>query len=309
MSGTPDGLGGLITSISQVLDDGSAFVVSEVGVTRLDADGNTTELPDMADQRVAVVEVVDDRVYVGTAVGVFSAPVDRATDEGSFTPVELPTAITDVTAIWESGGRVWVGTGGGGLVPVGDPVSTCGVVPPPDAVVRSGAATGDDSFVVVTSDGVYDARPSELCDLSFERRGTADTNVAIAAGDYAETVAHQAQDRTRLVWAGADHGVDLIAWTGALPGITTPVVSAFDRLAFLDASRVSELATVGVGLERTLLIGTDYGVYYHRPALVPPGFALDSIAPYDATGELTGDVVDCARHRLPRPGDVRPRHP
>ena len=292
--GTPDGLGGLVTGISRVLDDGSAFVIGEVGVTMLDAGGNPTGLTDMVGQRVAAVEVIGDRVYVGTAAGVFSAPVSGATSPGAFTPVELPPSTTDVTSIWEAGGRVWIGTGGGGLVSEGQPASICGVAPPPDAVVRSGLATGDDSFVVVTDDGVYDARPSDVCDVSFERRATSDTNVAIPAGAYAETVAGQVGDRTRLVWAGADHGIDLIAWPGSFTGIATPVVSAFDRLAFLDASRVSALATVGVGLERTLLIGTDYGLYYHRPAVVPPGFALRTIAPYDEAGALTGPVIDCA---------------
>jgi hypothetical protein len=286
-------LRGLIAGISRILDDGSAYVVTEVGVTRLDADGQTTQLPDLADRRVAVVEVIGDRVYAGTATGVRSAPAAQATENDSFEQVELPAGADDVTAIWESDDRVWVGTGGAGLLPIGDPVTTCGVAPPPDAVVRSATATGDRSFVVVTSDGVYDARPSDECDVSFERRSTADTNMAVPAGDYDETVAKQVEDRSRLVWAGADHGVDLIAWTGAFPGIETPVVSDFDRLSFLDSSRVSALATVGDGLERTLIVGTDYGVFYHRPALIPPGFALDSISPYGATGDLTGDPVEC----------------
>ena len=297
VTGTPDGLSGLITGISRVLDDGTAFVVGEIGVTRLENGAEPTGLADMADQRVAAVEVVDDQVYVATATGVFSAPVDGATAAGAFSPVDLPESTSDVTAIWSAGGRVWVGTGGGGLVATGDPVRTCGVAPPPDAVVRSAVTTGDDSFVVVTNDGVYDARPpdaAEACDVRFEHRSSADTNVAIPAGDYTETVAAQVPDRSRLIWAGADHGIDLIAWPGALRGVPIPVISAFDRLSFLDGSRVSALATVGGGLERTLVIGTDYGVYYHRPAVVPPRFAVESVASYDETGATTGPIVDCA---------------
>ena len=297
VTGTPDGLSGLITGISRVLDDGTAFVVGEIGVTRLENGAEPTGLADMADQRVAAVEVVDDQVYVATASGVFSAPVDGATAAGAFSPVDLPESTSDVTAIWSAGGRVWVGTGGGGLVATGDPVRTCGVAPPPDAVVRSAVTTGDDSFVVVTNDGVYDAWPpdaAEACDVRFEHRASADTNVAIPAGDYTETVAAQVPDRSRLIWAGADHGIDLIAWPGALRGVPTPVISAFDRLSFLDGSRVSALATVGGGFERTLVIGTDYGVYYHRPAVVPPRFAVESVASYDETGATTGPIVDCA---------------
>ena len=142
-------------------------------------------------------------------------------------PSTSPVSTSDVT---RDPGRRAVEhgrTGGGGLVASGDPVRTCGVAPPR----RSGPLGRHDGRRLVRrrhQRGVYDAWPpdaAEPCDVRFEHRASADTNVAIPAGDYTETVAAQVPDRSRLIWAGADHGIDLVAWLGALRGVAIPVIS------------------------------------------------------------------------------------
>ena len=338
---------GPIQSISQLTDAG-AFVAADVGLWLVGDDGSSIELPDMAGSRVGAVEVVGDTVYIGTATGVSAAPLDEVMEPGAFQPVELvpadaaagaTVARADVTAIWELDGQPWFGTGGQGLLTVpggrrtwcrpaqsgapGPAVRPDDDPPLADAVVRSGSATGSESFVVVTSDGVYNAQPpadstngdSASCELRFRRRSAADANVAIPGGAFENiamgppgpdgTPSGEASHR-QLVWAGSDRSLELVWWPddapatdddGAPPSVletlTEPVVSRFDSVTFLDASKVGALATVGSGDESTLVIGTDYGIYYHTPGRITPEFRIDTIRALDDTGAQVGDVVVC----------------
>ena len=90
--------------LSNVLRDGSAFVAPSKGLYRLSKDGNKADevpAPNIEQTRVSAVEVVSDRLYVGTPRGLFSAPYDyrRAKLPAKLEPVKgFETA--DVTAIW-----------------------------------------------------------------------------------------------------------------------------------------------------------------------------------------------------------------
>ena len=159
--------------------------------------------------------------------------------------------------------------------------------------MRSGAGTGLGSFVVVTSGGVYEARPYDAAagpadssctngNLRFQRRITDDTNDAIPVPRawFPKRVARGANDRTGLVWAGADHGVDLIAFGGTFTSVPETVVATFESSAVLNSNQVSAVATVGTGHNALLLVGTSGGIYAHRPALVNANsFKVDSVAP------------------------------
>ena len=305
--------------LSSVLPDGSVFFAPSKGLWLLNGkDGKGSKAdeilaPSIKDVRVSAVEVVGGRLYVGTPDGLFSAPYDVKLGEvpETFEPVKgFKTA--DVTAIWGVGvhGRAnpaWVGTSGKGpggtssLREVGRPVrEPCGDVPPADAVVRSGAGTGPGSFVVVTSEGVYDARPYDGAadtagspcakgNLRFQRQPTDDTNDAIPVTWFARSVGAQAKgrQRTRLVWAGADHGVDLIAFRGAFKSVPMNVVARFDSSTYFHANQVSAVATVGTHSNAALLVGTSGGIYAHRPALVPGAISVKvgSVVRYSDTGK------------------------
>ena len=282
-----------------MLRDGSAFVAPSKGLYRLNKDGNNAvevPAPQHQEERVSAVEVVSDRLYVGTPRGLFSAPYDyrRAKLPAKLEPVKgFETA--DVTAIWGVPVRGRVSTSGPGSAraartwETGRPCSEvggpkrewCGDTPREDAVVRSGAGTGLGSFVVVTSGGVYEARPYDAAagpadsscangDLRFQRRITDDTNDAIPVPRawFPKRVARGANDRTGLVWAGADHGVDLIAFGGTFTSVPETVVATFESSAVLNSNQVSAVATVGTGHNALLLVGTSGGIYAHRPALV-----------------------------------------
>ena len=308
--------------LSSVLPDGSAFVAPSNGLWRLNKDGRTTvevPAPEINEERVSAVEVVGDRLYVGTPHGLFSAPYDykQGKPPKKLEPVKGfdtadVTAIWGVPAKWGVHQRAWVGTSGedlksgDSLREVGSPApGWCGDPPSPDAIVRSGAGTGPDSFVVVTSHAIYDVRPydtaadpadSECADgeLRFQRRATDDTNDAVRVMGFDGSVGRQAKGshRTRLVWAGADHGLDLIAFGGAFEHVPMIVVARFDSSTYFHANRVNAVATVGTQGNAALLVGTSGGIYVHRPAHVPTKGAVpvrvDSVAGFSDTWSPTG---------------------
>jgi CHAT domain-containing protein len=198
--------------------------------------------------------------------------------------------------------------------------------PPVGTVIRSGLATGGRAFVLATSEGVYDAQPVPSdgaggCDLRFARRATSDANVAVEAGSF-DNVATAPDGATsddvaaQPVWSGADRSLDLIWWPGtngpggdadgggdgdgdgddsggALGRVDGLVTSRFDGSTALDNSKVRALTTVGSGDGRTLLIGTDYGIWYHTPGRTDPRFRVDRIRALDESGNQVGEVVDC----------------
>ena len=329
-----DGPAGPIRSISRFVDGRGVFLAPPEGLWLVPPEGPALKIPNM-EQRVSAVEVIADRVYIGTVEGAFSAALNGASGVGPFSELELVDAQggrgraptddpDDVTAIWEVDGTPWFGTSNHGLRTVpGGGLTWCPVGLASSAVVRSGTSTAPSSFVMVTSEGVHDARPARAeatpdcegpVDLEFRQRPAADANVGIPAGAF-ESLAGAVTDRSRLVWAGSDHGVELVAWpTGSqqrsetqgsrLAALDEPVVSRFESNTFLDSSQVRDLATVGSGHETTLLIGTDYGLYYHSPALVEPMFALNTVTALSETRDelLTVDctVDKCADVRWPQ---------
>lgn len=331
--------GKLITSLTRPRQDGSAFVATEDGLFFLEADHRNATQVEAVEGRVAEVEIIGKYLLVGTSRGSSYARVD----EPSIPEAALKFEITplhreinqqdvsddvDVTAFWGAFDKYWVGTAGSGLFLLEEQCDAgeaeqdcklvdagvtddfvCGSLPPPDAVVRTAVATGPNSFVVITSKGVYEAAelqtrsrgaPNlEQCEIHFFRRDSADSNVALAIDGFDAVAGSVRPDRRKHVaWLGADSGMYLIAWPGTFGGLSAPVVSAFPTAKFLDGWNVSALAAVDEGARRTLLIGTEHGIFYHTPSVTANRFALERARGYKLDGALAAggceDAESCA---------------